>query len=90
MTSSEEASSPACAPQLAFPAQIPLPTRAIITSVAHLDADCPNVRRCQLMEIAFYIAITYCFLKGRSFSIHAAHRDVRRKEHPDIFRTKHC
>lgn len=62
-----------------------------ITSVAHLDADCPNVRRCQQMEIAFYIAITYCFLKGRSFSIHAAHWDVLwRKEHPDVFRTKHC
>lgn len=51
--------------------------------------------------ITYHFLIIYHFLKGCSFSTHTAHRGVKhwqqarrvvfgRKEHPDIFRTKHC
>lgn len=93
--------SPACTPQLAFLAQILLPPRAIMTSAAHLDTDCPNTHHCQHKEIAVSTVITDHFLKGCSFSAHTAHWGVKhwrgahtvvfgRKEQPGIFRTKHC
>lgn len=77
--------SPAWTPQMAFPAQILLPPRAIMTSLAHLDADCPNTHHCQHTEIAVSTVITYHFLKGCSFSTHTAHRGVNTdKEHAEL------
>lgn len=70
---------------MAFPAQILLPPRAIMTSLAHLDADCPNTHHCQHTEIAVSTVITYRFLKGCSFSTHTAHRGVNTdKEHAEL------
>lgn len=92
--------SPACTPQLAFPAQILLPPRAIMTSAAHLDADCPNTIIVNTRKLQFLLLALITSWRDAP-SQHTEHRGVKywqgahravlgRKEHPDVSRTKCC